>query len=99
MFMPSQPVQLYQGDRVLGVREHTDTFHRFQDLFKRCYFFFCIVSNLNSLKAPDTFQCMLGCFGVSIIHQTLTLGTGSLMFLYAYTHGVPQSVVSSEGPL
>ena len=93
--MPSQPVRLYQGDRVLGVREHIDTFHRFQDLFKRCYFFFHIVSTLNSLKAPDTFQCMLGCFGVSIIHQTLTWGTGSLTSvsdLFACLHAWGTSV-------
>ena len=39
-------------------------------------FFLCVVSKLNILKTH--FQCMLGYFGVSMIHQTLTWSTGSL---------------------
>ena len=40
--------------------------------------FFLVASNFNTLKA-DTFNACWICFGVSIIHQTLTSTAGSLV--------------------
>ena len=47
---------------------------------------------------------MLAYAGVSIIHRTLTwtpriLNLHTLIFVYAYTHGVSRFIVSSEGSL
>ena len=40
---------------------------------------------------------MVGYFGVSAIHQTLDMDYSAyVIFLHTYTHGGPQSIVSSE---
>jgi len=39
---------------------------------------FCVVSTFHTLKTDTFSACSVSCFGVSIIHRTLTSTTGSL---------------------